>query len=85
MHWSFYSIFWPVFWIVFWSVSRLARRRLGNSRIGPAAELTESNRPPREANELTELRERVKVLERITVDERHSTALATEIESLRGK
>lgn len=35
--------------------------------------------------EIEELRERVKVLERITVDGREARAIADEIESLRGK
>ena len=45
-------------------------------------------RGPREAElerELQELRERVKVLERIATDDRHTRAIADEIESLRDK
>ncbi len=43
---------------------------------------------PRDAaleREVAQLRERVKVLERIATDDRHSKAIADEIESLRGR
>lgn len=43
------------------------------------------NRDEEAQREIKELRERVKVLERITVDGREARAIADEIESLRGK
>ena len=49
---------------------------------------TSDRNPAREEEaqrEIEELRERVKVLERITVDGREARAIADEIESLRGK
>ncbi|MDX1703976.1 MAG: hypothetical protein R3235_06765 [Altererythrobacter ishigakiensis] len=59
--------------------SRNHRRVEDQSTNGNATRDEEAQR------ELQELRERVKVLERITVDGREARAIADEIESLRGK
>ncbi len=85
MHWAFYSFFWPVFWIAFWGLRSTLRhrRRMAELRlaaINPQPALVAPDRA-----ELAELRDRVKVLERITVDERQSRALSDEIESLRDR
>ena len=71
-----------------WGLVQLIRARHGHSRHrgphhhnGPAV-------PPQDAatqRELEELRERVKVLEQITVDGREAKAIADEIERLRDK
>jgi len=64
------------------SVASVMRSR--NHRVGQ----TDSKAIARDEDaqrEIEELRERVKVLERITVDGREARAIADEIESLRGK
>lgn len=55
---------------------RLLERHEDTSKVG---------RDEEAQREIEELRERVKVLERITVDGREARAIADEIESLRGK
>ena len=55
------------------------RHHQSSGQIGQTARDEEAQR------EIEELRERVKVLERITVDGREARAIADEIESLRSK
>lgn len=62
------------------------RSRHGNSQIGwHDFEHVPSQREAELERELEELRERVKVLERIATDDRGARAIADEIESLRDK
>jgi hypothetical protein len=82
--------------IIVWGLLRLAQIRSGQPsrrelremrRMGLNSTMLEPPGPsPRELelqHEVTELRERVKVLERIATDGRQSNLLANEIESLR--
>jgi hypothetical protein len=82
--------------LIVWGVLRLAQIRSGQPsrrelremrRMGLSGQALEPPGPsPRELelqNEVTELRERVKVLERIATDDRPAKLLASEIESLR--
>lgn len=82
--------------IIVWGVLRLAQIRSGQPsrrelremrRMGLSGKTLEPpSLSPRELelqSEVTELRERVKVLERIATDGRQSNLLASEIESLR--
>ena len=85
MHSLIYPVFVPAFWVAFWGIrnyfryrQRMAELRL-TAAIPPAAPLPDA---AHEA-ELKMLRDRVKVLERIVVDNRHSDALAHDIEALR--
>lgn len=84
MDWMFYALAWPLFWALYWGVASAVRYH----RRGAIAQGLAQVAPPEALNnpdELTELRERVKVLERITVDERQARALAEEIENLRDR
>ena len=85
MHWQIQAFFWPAFWILFWAARSAIkhRRRLEELKIASAASAL--NQPPVDTAEIKDLRERVKVLERITVDERHSRAISDEIEALRDR
>ena len=56
---------------------------LGRSDEGPQTYLAQPD--PAVQRELEDLRERVKVLERIVTEERNSRSIAAEIESLRDK
>lgn len=77
------------------AVIKLARIRTGTDlrsridrRMGRHALLEPAQPSPRELElqrEVEALRERVHVLERITVDERHSRDLGAEIENLRDR
>ena len=81
--------------IVSSTVVRLARIRAGtdrwsrrNGKHGVQALLDPAQPSPRELDqqrEISELRERLHVLERIATDGRQTRALSDEIESLRGK
>ena len=88
MAWQFHAYFWPAFWILFWA-GRSAlrhRRRMAELQLQMQHPMqVEKSTSNDEKTELVDLRERVKVLERITVDERHSRELAAEIESLRDR
>ncbi|MFM5954728.1 MAG: hypothetical protein ACKOPE_10585 [Novosphingobium sp.] len=83
MHWGFYSFFWPVFWIGFWALRSAFKHRQRMAELELQSRQSSLAAKPNDANELDELRARVKVLERITVDERRTRNLANEIESLR--
>ncbi|MBT8388581.1 MAG: hypothetical protein HKP43_04880 [Altererythrobacter sp.] len=60
-------------------------RNRNNSRPNGQNEANAKARDEEAQREIKDLRERVKVLERITVDGREARAIADEIESLRGK
>lgn len=85
MDWTVHAYIWPMFWIAFWGWRSMLkhRRRMEELRLQGAS--PEPASPLADRAELAELRDRVKVLERITVDERHSRQLADEIESLRDR
>ncbi|MFM5895692.1 MAG: hypothetical protein ACKOQM_14850 [Novosphingobium sp.] len=85
MHWAFYSFFWPAFWILFWSGRSFLRHRQKMAELRLLSQQAAAQTPSANTDEVANLRERVKVLERITVDERQSRELATEIESLRDR
>ncbi len=61
------------------------RLRSGNSHDWQGGEHLPSQRETELERELEELRERVKVLERIATEDRGARAIADEIESLRDK
>lgn len=65
----------------------LRRKGKGNGgaidRLHPGADESQTRREAELKDEVEELRERVKVLERITVDGREARAIADEIEKLR--
>jgi hypothetical protein len=85
MNGMFHAIFWPVFWIGVWGIVALFRQRRRMAELTLLAQVpTVSDQEPTKT-ELSNLRERLNVLERITVDKRHSTAIAAEIEALRDK
>jgi hypothetical protein len=63
--------------------ARRARRRHRHGE--PGTDLTAPQPDPGTQRELEELRERVKVLEQITVDGREAKAIADEIERLRDR
>lgn len=85
MHMHIYGMIWPLLWIGFfvWRGQLRHRRRMEELRYGNEA--ARPVRPAVDPQELADLRSRVKVLERITVDERSSRQLADEIESLRDR
>lgn len=72
-----------------WGFVQLVRARHGYSRHrGPRRDGDENETPRQDAStqrELEELRDRVKVLEKITVDGREARAIADEIERLRDR
>lgn len=68
-----------------WGVVQMVKARHGITTDKQGNETRLPQDDPEARKELEELRERVKVLERITVDGREARAIADEIESLRGK
>ena len=67
-----------------WGLVQLIRARHGYSgRRGPHRDSSAVQQDTATQRELEELRERVKVLEQITVDGREAKAIADEIERLR--
>lgn len=96
---SFWSAMVAIVAIIAFTAARIARYRSGlgdpprrASIIGTTAEAIRASREtvpsPREeqlAREVEDLRDRLAVLERIATEDRHSKAVAAEIESLRGK
>ena len=71
--------------IAVWGFVQLRKAKLGITTDSHGNETRHSLDDPKTQQELEELRERVKVLEKITVDGREARAIADEIESLRGK
>lgn len=71
--------------IAVWGCVQLRKAQLGITTDKEGNETRATIDDPEARRELEELRERVKVLERITVDGREARAIADEIESLRGK
>lgn len=69
-----------------WGLVQLIRARHGHSRHrGPHRDNSAVQQDTATQRELEELRERVKVLEQITVDGREAKTIADEIERLRDK
>jgi hypothetical protein len=80
---SFWTAMVVIAAIMAFTATRIARYRTGSADAGPAPESALHK-------EIEELRQRVKVLERIatdanTVEGRHSRAIANEIEELRDR
>ena len=71
--------------IAVWGIVQLKKARMGITTDSAGNETRQTLEDPKTRQELEELRERVKVLEKITVDGREARAIADEIESLRGK
>jgi len=69
--------------IAVWGFVQLKKTRMGIITDKQGNEIRPSQDDPEARRELEELRERVKVLERITVDGREARAIADEIEGLR--
>jgi len=79
-------LLWCFVWPAFWGVGRYfrARQRIEAMKAKAALALPQpATLPPAQEEELKLLRERVKVLERIVVDNRRSDDLAGDIERLR--
>lgn len=64
---------------------RMAKYRHQSGGTGPAQQPGTPTRELELEHELQDLRERLKVLERIATDDRQSRSIAAEIESLRDK
>ena len=71
--------------IAVWGIVQLARARRGITSDTKGNQTLAGRNSPETQRELEELRERVKVLEQITVDGREAKAIADEIERLRDK
>ena len=71
--------------IAVWGFVQLKKARMGIVRDKQGNESRIAQDDPEARRELEELRERVKVLERITVDGREARAIADEIEDLRNE
>ena len=71
--------------IAVWGFVQLKKARMGIVRDKQGNESRLAQDDPEARRELEELRERVKVLERITVDGREARAIADEIEDLRNE
>lgn len=71
--------------IAVWGFVQLRKAKMGITTDFMGNETRHELGNPETQKELEELRERVKVLEKITVDGREARAIADEIESLRGK
>ena len=71
--------------IAVWGFVQLRKARMGIVRDKQGNESRIAQDDPEARRELEELRERVKVLERITVDGREARAIADEIEGLRNE
>ncbi len=71
--------------IAVWGFVQLRKARMGIVRDKQGNESRIAQDDPEARRELEELRERVKVLERITVDGREARAIADEIEALRNE
>ena len=71
--------------IAVWGFVQLKKARMGIVRDKQGNESRIAQDDPEARRELEELRERVKVLERITVDGREARAIADEIEGLRNE
>ncbi len=71
--------------IAVWGFVQLRKARMGIVRDKQGNESRIAQDDPEARRELEELRERVKVLERITVDGREARAIADEIEDLRNE
>lgn len=84
---SFWSALVAIVAIVAFAMVRMERHRSGLDRPSGPADRREL--PPGRAAELeremADLRDRIAVLERIATDDRHSRAIAEEIESLRDR
>lgn len=71
--------------VAIWGFVQIYRSRQGILSDKHGNQSFASRSDPATDAELEELRERVKVLEKITVDGREASAIADEIESLRSK
>jgi len=76
-------LIWCFAWPAFSGVRRYFRHRQRMEEIRVTASVAPALPEPAHEAELKMLRDRVKVLERIVVDNRHSDALASDIEALR--
>lgn len=84
---SFWSALVAIVAIIAFAMVRMERHRSGLDRPSATADRRELS-PGRAAElerEMADLRDRIAVLERIATDERHSRAVAEEIESLRDR
>ena len=71
--------------IAVWGIVQLKKARMGITTDFLGNETRQAPEDPETRKELEDMRERIKVLEKITVDGREARAIADEIESLRGK
>ena len=88
MHGSFHAIFWPLFWIGIWGVVAMARHRRRTAELALLVQTAAPTYSAPDPRELTDLRERVRVLERIATDAnsfdaRNARAISAEIDALR--
>ena len=81
------GMIWVLFWCLLWpmigGVRYYFKHRLRIDEMKARGSLAPSASATAHEDELTMLRERVKVLERIVVDTRHTDTLAGDIEALR--
>ena len=76
---------WAIATIAVWGVVQAIKARHGITTDKHGNDSFATRSDPETQREIEELRERIKVLEQITVDDRQARAIADEIESLRDK